>query len=192
MASSAANTMEATAETAIVPAPTLMEAIWNSIITPGVAPGLVSSINGTLLLLIATLLGMLLLGDFSVHYVVMLFLSTGLLLSVNWYAWLPAMVLHFGTSQANPQSRTFIRRRQGCGALLRHSLRHPFALNRTPFQAQVCQYPAFRRGSARRSKRRGRVVQSAATATCCRRPVKRRARARGTQGCGHRRQKRIA
>jgi hypothetical protein len=77
--------MASTSESAVAPAPTLLEAIWQSIVTPGVGKGLAASINASLLTLIATLLGLLATSGYSIHYVVLLVLSTGLLLSVNWY-----------------------------------------------------------------------------------------------------------
>jgi hypothetical protein len=74
----------ASAETAIAPEPTLLDSIWQSIITPGAGPGLVATINGSLLLLILIVLVLSVLGWFDMHLMVLMFLSIGLLLSLNW------------------------------------------------------------------------------------------------------------
>lgn len=76
-------TTSAASGTAVTPAPSLLESIWHSIITPGVGPGLLASINAALLTLVATL-AVAMLADFSIHYVVLLVLGLGLLGSVNW------------------------------------------------------------------------------------------------------------
>jgi hypothetical protein len=71
--------------TAVAPSPTLLDSIWDSIVTPGAGPGLIASINGSLLLLMGVLAYLALTGEWpSEHLIVMLLLATGLLLSVNW------------------------------------------------------------------------------------------------------------
>jgi hypothetical protein len=63
---------------------TLLDTVWESIITPGAGPGLIATINGSLIALILITMIMMLLGLADIHLFVLLFLSLGLLASVNW------------------------------------------------------------------------------------------------------------
>lgn len=64
---------------------TFLDDVIDSIMTPGASPGLVAAINGSLLLLVVTLIGLIATGTADVHTGVMLFLALGLLASVNWF-----------------------------------------------------------------------------------------------------------
>jgi hypothetical protein len=78
--------MSSPAGAALVPPPkTVLDDILQSILTPGAGPGLVATINGSLLVLIVVLLCMLLFGFGEWHAVVLLFLATGLLASFNYF-----------------------------------------------------------------------------------------------------------
>lgn len=62
-----------------------MEELWNSIFTPGASPTLLVATNTTFAALQFLLLA-LLLATYSVHFVVLSFLSGGLWYSINWFA----------------------------------------------------------------------------------------------------------
>ena len=62
-----------------------MDGILSSILTPGTGPGLLSTLNGILLLLLALLATLALLGEGDVHTAVMAAIVLGLLASVNWF-----------------------------------------------------------------------------------------------------------
>lgn len=75
----------ATAETATAPDATFLDSVLQSIITPGAGPGLIATINGSLILLILIVAVLSILGWFDLHLVILAALSVGLLLSINWY-----------------------------------------------------------------------------------------------------------
>ena len=70
---------------ALEPAPTLLDSVLQSVLTPPGAPGLVAAINVSLVALLATLGGMAVVGMADVHSLVMGALAVGLLASVNYF-----------------------------------------------------------------------------------------------------------
>lgn len=70
--------------TAVQPERTFFDVIWDSIITPGAGPGLIATINGSLLVLMGTVVWYTMAKEFNIHLMVILFLALGLLLSLNW------------------------------------------------------------------------------------------------------------
>ena len=73
------------AAAAVAPPRTLLDDVLASVLTPGVGPGLVATINGALLVLVAVLLGLLGAGAADVHTAVLLTLALGLLGAVNFH-----------------------------------------------------------------------------------------------------------
>lgn len=65
--------------------PTLLDLIWESIITPGAGPGLIASTNASLLILFCTLIYLTVSGLYSIHLLILMVLCIGLLLSFNWF-----------------------------------------------------------------------------------------------------------
>ena len=68
-----------------VPTPTLIDSIIQSVLTPGAGPGLVATINGSLLVLVLVLLAMIVCGIGEWHAAVLLCLAFGLLGSFNYF-----------------------------------------------------------------------------------------------------------
>lgn len=67
------------------PSPTLLDAIWESIVTPGAGPGLIATINGALLVLLAVCAYFAASGVVPTHLAVLAALAVGLLVSFNWF-----------------------------------------------------------------------------------------------------------
>ena len=67
------------------PAPTLIDSIIQSVLTPGAGPGLIATINGSLLVLVLVLLAMIVCGIGELHAAVLLCLALGLLGSFNYF-----------------------------------------------------------------------------------------------------------
>ena len=74
---------KAASGSALTPPPTLLDSVLQSILTPGAGPGLVATINGALVALLVTLVGLAATGNADVHIVVMGCLALGLLASIN-------------------------------------------------------------------------------------------------------------
>jgi hypothetical protein len=70
---------------AVTPPKTFLDSVIDSIITPGASSGLVATINGALLLLLATLAAWAVAYGADVHTAVLAFFSVGLLGSLNYY-----------------------------------------------------------------------------------------------------------
>jgi len=68
------------------PAPTTLDLIWESIITPGSTPGLLRTINITLVTLILCLLYFCTTYVYTVHLLIMASLSAFLLVGINLFA----------------------------------------------------------------------------------------------------------
>ena len=68
----------------VTPPSTLLDSIFQSIVTPGAGPGLVATINVSLVALLATLAALVYTGDADVHTAVMGGLALGLLGSLNY------------------------------------------------------------------------------------------------------------
>ena len=66
-------------------APTLLDAVWESIVTPGAGPGLVAAVNISLATLLAALAYLWLGGLGSGHLAVLAALALGLAASFNWF-----------------------------------------------------------------------------------------------------------
>ncbi|KAF2996555.1 hypothetical protein G7054_g13688 [Neopestalotiopsis clavispora] len=64
---------------------TFFEEMWNSIFTPGTTPTLLIATNVTFAALQLVLFG-LLLATYSIHFVVLSFISGGLWAAINWFA----------------------------------------------------------------------------------------------------------
>lgn len=64
---------------------TFMEDLWSSIFTPGTTPTLLVATNATFAALQAVLFA-LLIATYSIHFVVLSFLSGALWMSINWFA----------------------------------------------------------------------------------------------------------
>ena len=69
----------------VQPQRSLLDDIFQSVITPGAGPGLIATINGSLLVLVLVLLGMIICGIGEIHAVVLLAFAIGLLLSFNYF-----------------------------------------------------------------------------------------------------------
>lgn len=67
-----------------LPPPTFLDAVWDSIITPGASPGLVATINGALLVLLVVCFYFGASGVVPTHLAVLAALAAGLLVSFNW------------------------------------------------------------------------------------------------------------
>lgn len=67
------------------PNPTLVDQIWDSIVTPGVGPGIIAFVNASLLVLIAVVLYCAYNGYETEHMMVLLVLSVVMLAVFNWY-----------------------------------------------------------------------------------------------------------
>ena len=74
-----------TENTSTAPAPTVLDMVWDSIVTPGAGPGLIAVTNAAILALILFIGIFSLLGYYSIHLLVLFLMSLGLLLSFNWY-----------------------------------------------------------------------------------------------------------
>lgn len=70
---------------AVQPQRTLLDAILESIMTPGASSGLIATINGALLLLLLTLIVLAVTQGPDVHTLVLMFFAVGLLGSLNYY-----------------------------------------------------------------------------------------------------------
>lgn len=68
----------------LVPPGTLLDSVLQSIVTPGAGPGLVATINVSLLALLVTLALLVVTGDADVHTAIMGVLALGLLGSLNY------------------------------------------------------------------------------------------------------------
>jgi hypothetical protein len=73
----------ATSATSTQPAPTYLDAVWESISTPGAGPGLVLALNGSLAALLLCLAYFWWRGLGSVHVAVLAALCVGLLVTFN-------------------------------------------------------------------------------------------------------------
>lgn len=67
------------------PAPTMLDSILESIITPGAGSGLVLSVNVSLVVLLAVLLYFALSGLADAHIMTLAVLAVGLLGAFNWF-----------------------------------------------------------------------------------------------------------
>lgn len=66
--------------------PTFVETAFNSVLNPGVGKGTFGVLNGILAALLLSIGGMWLLGLGGQHIYVLLFLTVGLLASINWFS----------------------------------------------------------------------------------------------------------
>ena len=66
-------------------APTLIDAVWSSIATPGAGPGLVAAVNMSLALFLVAMCYFASEGMEVGHLAVLGFLAVGLLISFNWF-----------------------------------------------------------------------------------------------------------
>jgi hypothetical protein len=64
---------------------TFMEDLWSSVFTPGATPALLVATNATFAALQAVLF-VLLIATYSIHFVILSFLSGALWASINWFA----------------------------------------------------------------------------------------------------------
>lgn len=62
-----------------------VEELWESIFTPGTTPTLLIATNATFAAL-QVVLGALLIATYSIHFVILSFLSAGLWYAINWFA----------------------------------------------------------------------------------------------------------
>lgn len=63
----------------------MFQAVIQSIFEPGVNSGLLTAINVIFLCLVIVLVFLLISFGFNIHVLMLLILSTGLLLSINWF-----------------------------------------------------------------------------------------------------------
>ena len=66
-------------------APTLLDSIFASLLTPGAGPGLIATINGAIIALLCTLGGLAITGNADIHVAVMGFLALGLFASLQYF-----------------------------------------------------------------------------------------------------------
>ena len=76
---------DAGARPARAPAPTLIDSIWLSVVTPGAGPGLVLAVNGALCALLLALLYFAAAGLGDAHVAALAAVALGLLASFNWF-----------------------------------------------------------------------------------------------------------
>jgi putative heme iron utilization protein len=74
----------ATDATALQPSATVLDSIWESIITPGASTGLIATVNAVLLLQLMIFGSLLVTGWYNIHIVVMMVLSAIMLGLFNW------------------------------------------------------------------------------------------------------------
>ena len=67
------------------PQPTLLDAIWDSIITPGASKGLIAATNAALIGVMIFVAIFSLMGYFDYHMVILFVLSVCLIITFNWY-----------------------------------------------------------------------------------------------------------
>ena len=73
---------------------TFLDSILSSILTPGAGAGLISTINGVVILLIVSLIVFSLMGVtpsgkyFDIHMIILMFFAVGLLASLNYFIYI--------------------------------------------------------------------------------------------------------
>lgn len=70
--------------TAVEPSKTVLDSIWDSVVTPGASSGLIATINAALIVQMLIFGYLLISGWYSIHIIVMIVLSFVMLILFNW------------------------------------------------------------------------------------------------------------
>lgn len=90
----------------VQPPRTLLDDILQSVLTPGAGPGLIATINGSLIVLVLVLIAMIICGIGELHAAILLVFAIGLLASFNYFIGEVRKAEDAAAQSAAPAART--------------------------------------------------------------------------------------